>query len=206
MVAATTNGSKNLSDGFSVAEYRKILHIAQAVDRTASSFDDYKDSPCPIEATTRLIEAGLTAWDNPKFCEYAAHIVSSAYSQGKFEIAKFVAQFLLESLLVRVACPQDNRLPPTTDDPYLPDGGWQEFYQSYIDGTHQLVSYTRFCKYPQSSEFYLKTLNWKMVELAENAQMSRRADRSTYWTMRQMGRGEEYLAGHVARSIVGEAC
>jgi hypothetical protein len=196
MVAVTINGSRNLSDGFSVAEYLKILQIAQVVDRTASSFEDYNQSPCPIEATTRLIEAGLTAWDSPKFCEYAAHLVSSAYSQGKFEIAKFVSRFLLESL--------PDRLPSTVNDPYLPDGGWREFYQSYIDGTHHLVSHSRFCKYPRSSEFYLKTLNWKMVELAEDAELSRRADRSTYWAMRQVGRGEEYLSGHVARSIAGE--
>lgn len=192
MVAATINGLRTLSDGFSVAEYLKVLQIAQAVDHTASSFEDYKDSPCPIEATTRLIEAGLTAWDSPKFCEYAAHLVSSAYSRGKFEIAKFVAGFLLESL--------PDHLPPTANDPYLPDGGWREFYQSYIDGTHYLVSHSRACKYPRSPEFYRKTLNWKIVELAEDAELSRRADRATYWAMRQVGRGEEYLAVSVGSS------
>ena len=95
---------------------------------------------------------------------------------GRFEIARFVAHFLLESL-------PENPL----------DRDIIEYLRSIDDGTRNLPPFDSYCKFPREPEYYLKTLNWRMVELAEDGKRFAQAERQTFRAMRKMGRGKEYL-------------
>ncbi len=177
MVRLTTNGSKTLPDVISVSDYLSAIERAEEIKAKATSFEDYPTGYITsIDVAQRLIESGLTAWDTPKFYRHLRLILSGMYRDGRFEIARFVARFLLESL---------------PEDPL--DRDIIEYLRSIHDGTRNLPPFDSYCKFPKEPEYYLKTLNWRMVELAEDGKRFAQAERQTFRAMRKMGRGKEYL-------------
>ena len=173
----------------SVAEYVTAREIGQRIEATATCWEDIPDdSRSDATLAWELVEAGQTAWHLPCFHADIRVKLTSIYDWENLEIARFAAKFLLETL---------------PNDPI--DTETQPFLESIRDGSRFPQGYVSWCRWPHSPEFYRKTLNWRMVGWAEDAQRERRAEENTHWFMLQTGRGDEYMERKLDRlSVTGE--
>jgi hypothetical protein len=189
MEKATFNGLKMPLSVSSVAKYIAARDIGNRIEAEATGWEDIpEDIRTDDDLALELVESGQTAWHLPYFhvdiCDKAHEI----YFRGKFEIARFFAKHLIDSL-------PDNPIDPETK-PKL---------EAIRDGKLQFGRLDSYCSWPQKPEFYRKTLNWRMVGIAEEAQTERRAEDNTHWLMIQTGRGYEYAERKLERlSVTGE--
>jgi hypothetical protein len=189
MEKATFNGLKMPLSVSSVAEYIAAREIGNRIDAEANGWEDIpEDIRTNDDFALELVESGQTAWHLPYFhvdiCDKAREI----YSRGKFEIARFLAKYLLDSL-------PENPIDPET----------KPMLEAIRDGQLQLGRLDSYCQWPHEIEFYRQTLNWKMVGVAWEAQTERRAEDNTHWVMIQTGRGYEYAECKLDRlSVTGE--
>lgn len=162
MEKATFNGLKMPLPVSSVAEYIAAREIGNRIDAQANGWEDIpEDIRTNDDFALELVESGQTAWHLPYFhvdiCDKAREI----YSRVKFEITRFLAKYLLDSL-------PDNPIDPET----------RPMLEAIREGKLQLGRLDSYCQWQQKPEFDRQTLNGKMVGVAE-AQTERRTEDNT---------------------------
>lgn len=144
------------------------------------------DFKCEQDLALELVQSGKTAWHIPYFYADISDAIQKLYGQWKFEIARFVATFLIETL---------------PSDPLDSDIG--DLLFSIREGTKPFPPFESYCRYPNQPEYYCKTLNWKMIPLAEEGIQYRRAQMNAGMVLMGMGRGKECLDSMLPENMKG---
>ncbi|MEB3281820.1 MAG: hypothetical protein VKK42_23145 [Lyngbya sp.] len=157
-----------------ISSYNSGVQLAE----NAEGWDDYPiDFEHSSDTVLRLIAGGNTAWHLPFFYSDMTLALRSLLDEDDYSwaIAKFIAKFLLESL------PEDSL------DPDI-----QPFLESICNSTFSFNTRLLKCSWPAPAEFYRKTLQWSMIEWAENAEIERKAKKATQVELIVQGREDEW--------------
>lgn len=196
MIAQTINGSQiqpSISSP-TLSKYALAYEEDVRLQSEATGWDDYSAYQHPSRIALELVETGETAWHLPYFYGHVHDFMHDLYLSGRYEVAAFVAEFLLDTL------PED-----PLDDEVV------NLLLSIRGYSYCLCRRVAQSCWPRSKEYYLREsitssstacrqAMRKMIPYAENAAIERAAEMRTNAALIRSGRKAE-VTGKVLATL-----